>query len=136
VNQKQLAVYAGSFPLDLEDPGVFIMYAIGNAGVDPKDLELNMDSIINRAQINLPEEDEFSKVQNQAENDFVTANNRVVGIAESLANYEMFYGDANLINTELERYRKVTREDIKRVASKFLHPNHRVVLYYLPEVTP
>jgi predicted Zn-dependent peptidase len=136
VNQKQLAVYAGSFPLDLEDPGVFIMYAIGNAGVDPKDLELNMDSIINRAQINLPEEDEFSKVQNQAENDFVTANNRVAGIAESLANYEMFYGDANLINTELERYRKVTREDIKRVASKFLHPNHRVVLYYLPEVTP
>ena len=57
----------------------------------------------------------------------------MIGIAEDLANYEMYFGDANLINNELERYLKVTKEDIKRVANKYFVPSNRVVLYYLPK---
>jgi predicted Zn-dependent peptidase len=45
----------------------------------------------------------------------------------------MYFGDSNLINTELERYRKVTREDIKRVANQYFSPSSRVVLYWLPK---
>ena len=41
--------------------------------------------------------------------------------------------DANLINTELERYLKVSKEDIQRVANKYFVPSNRVVLYYLPK---
>ena len=63
------------------------------------------------------------------ENDFLKL--RSVGIA--VANYEMYFGDANLINTELDRYLKVSREDIQRVAKKYFMPSHRVVLYYLPK---
>ena len=43
----------------------------------------------------------------------------MIGIAENLANYEMYYGDANLINTEIDNYHAVTREDIQRVAKKY-----------------
>ncbi|MEC7945203.1 MAG: insulinase family protein, partial [Bacteroidota bacterium] len=57
----------------------------------------------------------------------------MIGIAENLANYEMYFGDANLINTELDRYMKVTREDIQRVAKKYFNTDNRVVLYYLPK---
>ncbi len=45
----------------------------------------------------------------------------------------MYFGDANLINTEIERYMKVSREDIKRVANKYFSKDNRVVLYYLPK---
>ena len=45
----------------------------------------------------------------------------------------MYFGDANLINTELDRYMKVTREDIQRVAKKYFNTDNRVVLYYLPK---
>jgi predicted Zn-dependent peptidase len=55
-----------------------------------------------------------------------------MGIAESLANYEMYLGDANLVNTEIERYLKVTKEDIQRVAKEYFVKDNRVVLYYLP----
>lgn len=133
VDEQQKAVFAGSFPLELEDPGANICFAIANMGVDPGELEKSMDAVITDVQTNLIPETEFQKLQNQIENDFITANNTVAGIAESLANYEMYFGDANLINTELERYRKVTREDIRAAANKYFNKNARVVLYWLPK---
>jgi predicted Zn-dependent peptidase len=57
----------------------------------------------------------------------------MAGIAENLANYHVYYGDANLINTEIEKYRKVTRQDIQRVAQKYLNKENRVALYYVPK---
>ncbi len=133
VNEEQKALAAGSFTFALEDPGPSIMYAIANIGVDPADLEASMNAIIAEVQETLISEREYQKILNQIENDFVTSNNTVAGIAESLANYKMYYGDANLINTEIERYRKVTREDIRRVAREYFKPNSRVVLYWLPK---
>ena len=133
VDQQQKAVAAGSFSFDLEDPGPSIMFAIANMGVNPADLEKSMDDVITEVQQKLISETEYQKLQNQIENDFVTANTTVAGVAESLANYEMYYGDANLVNTELDRYRKVTREDIQRVAKKYYPKNARVVLYWLPK---
>jgi len=133
VDEKQMALTSGSFPLGLEDPGANIMFSIANMGVQPADLSKEMDAILKEVQTNLVSETEFQKIQNQIENDFVTANNSVVGIAENLANYEMYFGDANLINTELDRYRKVTREDLKRVANQYFKSNNRVVLFWLPK---
>ncbi|MFN0215348.1 MAG: M16 family metallopeptidase [Saprospiraceae bacterium] len=132
VDEQQKAVFAGSFPLELEDPGANICFGVANLGVDPADLEKSMDAVISDVQTNLISETEFQKLQNQVENDFVSANNSVAGIAESLAQYEMYYGDAGLINTELERYRKVTREDIRAAANKYFNKNARVVLHWLP----
>ena len=133
VDEQQKAVFVGNFPLSMEDPGVSVAFGICNAGVDPKNLEAGMDAEIARVQNELISEQEFQKLRNQVENDFISANSKVVGIAESLANYYTYYGDANLINTEIDRYLKVTREDIQRVARKYFHHNNRVVLYYLPE---
>ena len=131
-SEQQKAVFAGSFPLDLEDPGANIVYAIANMGVNPSDLEKSMNDVIAEVQTNLVSDREFQKLLNQVESDFVTANNTMAGIAESLANYEMYYGDASLINNELSRYRAVTREDLRNAAKKYFNKNARVVLYWLP----
>ena len=133
VDEEQKAIAVGSFPLELEDPGASIMFAIANMGVNVGELATSLDAVVEEVQKNLVSETEFQKIQNQVENDFVTANNTMAGIAESLANYEMYFADANLINTELERYRKVTREDLKRVANQYFNKNNRVVLFWLPQ---
>ena len=57
----------------------------------------------------------------------------MAGIAESLADYHMMFGSADLINTELEKYKAVTREDIMRVAKTYLVQSNSVTLYYLPK---
>jgi zinc protease len=132
VDAQQKAVDVGAFPLQLEDPGACILYAISSLGVELPDLESSIDAIITDVQTNLIAETEYQKILNQVETDFISANTSVAGIAESLANYEMYFGDANLINTELERYRKVTREDIKNAANKYFNKNNRVVIYWLP----
>ncbi|MEM8907998.1 MAG: pitrilysin family protein, partial [Bacteroidota bacterium] len=133
VDEQQMAVFVGNFSLELEDPGVSLAFGIANMGVGTTELEAAMDAEIQKANDELISEREFQKLRNQIESDFVTANSTVAGRAESLANYHMYFGDAELVNTEIERYMKVTREDIQRVARKYFNVNNRVVLYYLPK---
>jgi predicted Zn-dependent peptidase len=133
IDDQQKAVAVGNFPLDLEDPGVAIAYGICSMGTDVQDAERAITAEIERIKTESIPDEEFQKLRNQVENDFVTSNSRVAGIAESLANYKMYYGDANLINTELERYLAVTKEDIRKAAEKYYNTNNRVVLHYLPK---
>lgn len=135
VDEKQLAVASGAFNYALEDAGLFIIYGIANAGVKPEILEANFDSIIATVKTNLAGEREFQKVKNQTTTAFVTRNATMEGIAETLANYEVYFGDANLINTEINKFDKVTREDLLNVAKKYLNKDNRVVLYYVPKGT-
>lgn len=133
VDDQQKAVAVGNFPLDLEDPGIAITYGICSMGTDVQDAENAITAEIDKIKENLISDEEFQKLRNQVENDFVSANSRMAGIAESLANYKMYYGDANLINTELNRFLAVTKEDIQNAAKMYYTRQNRVVLHYLPK---
>jgi predicted Zn-dependent peptidase len=133
VDDQQKALFVGAFPFNLEDPGVTIAFAICNAGIEPNDVEASIDAEIQKVKTELISDEEYEKLRNQIENDFVSSNSRVAGIAESLANYHMYYGDASLINTEIDRYLAVTKEDIMAAAQKFFTKDNRVVLYYMPK---
>lgn len=133
VDDKQLALQVVNFPLFLEDPGVAINFALANIGVPLETLEEAIDEEVIDLQNNLISETEFQKLLNQVENDVVNQSSTVAGVAERLANYKMYFGDTDLINTEIERFKSVTREDIRRVAGKYFNKKNRVVLYYLPK---
>jgi len=133
VDSKQLAVAAQSVPFFNEDDGLFIALTIANMGVKVETLEASMDSVVSELKLGLVGEREFQKVKNQITTDLVNSKATMAGIAESLANNEVYFGDANLINTELEKYNKVTREDVLKVAKKYLNKENRVVLHYLPK---
>jgi len=134
VEDQQKALQVGSFPLALEDYSVSLAFAFCNMGIDPSEVEASIDAEVMKVQKELISDEEFQKLRNQIENDFVSSNSRVAGIAESLADYHMYFGDANLINTEIDRYLAVTKEDIRNAAIKYMQPDKRVVLYYLPKV--
>ena len=133
VDNKQLAVAAQSVPLFMEDEGLFIALSVANMGVDPKAVESTIDSLITDVKKNPVTARELEKVRTQIESNFVQSNSSMAGIAESLANYEVYFGDANLINTELARFQKVTPQQIMAVANKYLNKDNRVVLYYVPK---
>jgi len=133
VDEQEKAVATGAFTFSLEHPGLYIVYGISSMGTSVDDLENAIDEQFDKVQTDLISEMEFQKIRNQTENDFITGNATLAGIAGNLANYYTFYKDASLINTELEKFMAVTREDIRRVAQKYLTEENRVVLYYLPK---
>lgn len=131
VEEQQLSLFCGAFTFNLEDPGLTLAFGLANMGVDPKTLEDGMNKEFDKVKEELISEKEFEKLKNQIESQFVSSNSSMAGIAESLANYHTYYGNANLINTEIERYMKVTREDLRAAARKYYTPENRVVLYFL-----
>ena len=133
VDDKKNAVAVVSFNYALEDYGAYLTFALPNGNVQLNDLLKDMDEEVLKVQTDLISEDEFTKLRNQAENSFVTANDKMLGVAENLAKGYTFFNNTNHINTELEKIKAVTREDIRNVAKKYLNPNQRVVLYYLPK---
>lgn len=135
VDKQQKGLQVMAFPFALEDPGLFLTFGLVNMGISPDDLEKAILDEIEKVKTEEIGEMEFMKLRNKTENDFVTGNSTMAGIAENLANYHVYFGDANLINTEIDHYMKVTREDLKRVASQYLTKENRVVLYYLPKPT-
>jgi zinc protease len=133
VDKEQKAIQTGTFPLALEGPGLFIAYGICNVGVKANDLEESMQKQLDLAKKNLITNEEFERIKNQVKNSIVNQNATDLGVAENLAQYHVFFGNTNLINTEIDKFMKVTRQDIKRVADKYLTKDNRVVLYYLPK---
>lgn len=133
VDKQQKAIQVFAFPFPLEDPGLFFIAGIASLGTTADDLDKLMDTQVDYVRSNLIGDREFEKIRNQVESNFISQNSTVVGIAENLANYHVYYGDANLINTEIDRYMKVTKDDIKRVANQYLVKDNRVVLHYLPK---
>lgn len=133
VEKQQKAMFAVSVPFNLEDPGIAINLAIANVGVNPADLEAAIEDEVKLLQNELISDKELEKLRNMIESDFISSNSTMAGIAESLADYYVYQNNTELINSELERFMAVTKEDIQRVAKKYFNSNNRVVLYYLPK---
>jgi len=115
------------------DYNIFALFALPLGDVPLDTLLGEIDEEISKMQNELISERDYQKLLNQFENQFVNSNSSVAGIASSLATYYLLYGDVNLINTQLDLYRSITREEIKDVAKKYLSPNQRIEIQYLPK---
>ncbi|MEO5892666.1 MAG: pitrilysin family protein [Ferruginibacter sp.] len=133
VDDKKNSLQVGSFNYSLEDYGAYITYALPNNDTPLDTLLSDMDEEVVKLQNTLITEAEFTKLQNQFENDFIGKNSKMLGVAENLADGYTFYKNTDNINTELDEIRKITRQDIQDVVKKYLNKNQRVVLYYLPK---
>ncbi|MCT4591522.1 MAG: insulinase family protein [Carboxylicivirga sp.] len=133
VDEQQKALEAGSFAMPFHDPSVALAYALPNMGVDCADLEAAIDAEVAKVRNELISDKEYQKLRNQFENSFINSNVKLASRAENLATNYTYFGNTNLVNTELDKYLSVTKEDIKRVANKYLVKDNRVVLYYLPK---
>jgi len=133
VDDKKQALQIGAIPVTLEDYGMYIIFAlpVGETGLST--LNISIEEEVTKLRNELISENDYQKLQNKFENQFVNSNSSIEGIANSLAEYYMQYDDTSLINKEIEIYRSITREEIKEVANKYLKPNQRLVLEYLPE---
>ncbi|WP_422106418.1 M16 family metallopeptidase [Winogradskyella sp.] len=133
VDEQKQALAVQAVNLGQVDHNIFALFAIPLGDVALETLLSEMDEEIKIMQSELISERNYQKLLNQFENRFVNSNTSVEGIAGSLATYYLLYGDVNLINTQLDLYRSITREEIRDVAKKYLSPNQRIEIKYLPK---
>jgi len=133
VEKKQMATFAFSFNYALEDSGLGIFAAIASKDVELDDIQGEFDMQIDKIKNELISDEEFQKIRTSIETNIVGMNSTVAGIAENLANNHVYFGSAEMTNTFLDKYLSVTKEDIQRVAQKYLTQDRRVILHYLPK---
>ena len=133
VDNEKKALAVEAFNLGLVDHSIFAFFAIPMGNTSKDVLKKDIDAEIKKLQTDIISEEDYQKLQNQVENDFVNANSSVEGIANTLADSYLLKGNTNLINEEINIYRSITREDLRNAARKYLNSNQRAIINYLPK---
>ena len=133
VDEKKFALQIASQNLSLEDYGVYFIFSLPMGETDMETIINEIDSEIETMQTDLISDKDFQKIQNIIENRFVSSNSTVAGIGNSLAHNYFFHDSTNHINTELDIFKSISKEEIREVAQRLLGKNQRLELKYLPE---
>ena len=136
VEKEQVAMEVEAFPFLLEKAGMLGVYVIGQQGVPLDKLDAMITEEVEKVKAEGVTEEEFQKARNNKEAEFASSFGTMNTRAKNLARYRVFYGDANLINTELDRYLAVKREDLQRVAKKYFTKEGTNVLRYPVPTAP
>ena len=133
VDEKKMSLQVAAFNMSMEDYGLYVILSLPVGSTELAAIRDEIDEEVDKIQNELISEKDYQKLLNKFESDFVSSNSSVEGIANSLAEYYAIYGDTNLINSEIDIYRSISREEIRAAAKKYLNPNQRLTLNYLPE---
>jgi len=110
--------------------GLLVIEAVLSRGVSRKGLLHDLNSMMRTFKQRKVLEADLEKVKNKFETNWELQLSEPQQMAEMLAYYELL-GDASLLLDEVERYKKVTTEDVLRVARYVMRPSNRCDLFYL-----
>lgn len=129
VKEKQLFSNIECYHHGTTDAGLVTIEGKLVKGVSMKDAEAAINEEIAKLQQEGISDKELQKVKNKTESMMSFEDMSVVSRATSLAMYELL-GDANLINTELEKYQAVTAEELVAETKVIFDDNNCSTLYY------
>jgi zinc protease len=113
-------------------PGVLLVLAVANQGVDPLKLDTLLTTQLDSIRITGVTDEELTKAKNTFRAGFVHTRETTLGKAEELHHYDLFHPSLAEINSDLGHFLAVTAEDVRRVAAKYLDPANAVVIIVKP----
>ena len=113
------------------DPSVFSVTAQLMPEKEPGEVEREIDGLLENVKSELVSDRELQKAKNQIEAAFVFGQDSIFGQAMKIGYYEAL-GDWRLMDSYLDGIRKVTREDVQRVAQEYLDRDRRTVGVLVP----
>ncbi|MES2149847.1 MAG: pitrilysin family protein [Pseudomonadota bacterium] len=125
--EQQLATSVGASSSDGFDPGLLYLSGVAAAKVEPGKLEQAMLAEVERLIKDGVTEDELQKVKNQKMVGLYRELETINGKAQQLGSYEVFFGDYKKMFDAPEAYRKLSTDDIRKVAAKYLIKSQRTV---------
>src|SRR5690606_32734975 len=128
VDEEKKALQVSAFNYSQEDYGTYFIYALPLGDTSLDYLANAFSEEIKKLQTDLISEREYEKLLNKLENQYVNSNSSVEGVAHSLAGFYLLYGDVNLINTEMDISRSISREESRNAAKKYVNVYQRLLL--------
>ena len=132
VNEKQLAVASQMIPFSLQYSGALIFVNIPNSADNVEATKKALNEELAKVVKNGVTQEELTKAKNIEEASSIMSNKNTLSKAMSIARYWAYYGEPGMINTEIDKYLKVSLDDIKRVAKKYLDTDNKIILTYMP----
>lgn len=129
VKEKQMFSSLDCYHFGSIDKGLLAIEGKLVKGIKIEDADKAVCEQLQKIQTDLIEDNELQKVKNKTESIIAFEDMSIMSRASSLANYELL-GDANLMNTELERYQAITVEDIRNYSRIIFDENNSNTLYY------
>lgn len=130
VKEKQYFSNLDCYHFGSVDSGLLTVEGKLVKGVKMEDAVVAIDEEIEQLKSTLIAEPELQKIKNKTESVIAFEDMSIMSRANSLAMYELL-GDANMMNTELQKYQDITVEDIRQYSQQIFQPNNsNTLLYY------
>jgi len=133
VREQQIALQAGTFLDSRRGPGQLITLAIANAGQSADTLAAALHSEVARIVADGVAPEELEKAKNAFRRGYVFDRQNSMGVAEEIQHFAHFHDHLDEINTDLDRYLRVTAADIQRVAATYLVPANSLTILVVPK---
>src|SRR5437016_7439971 len=133
VRDREMVTTVNSNSQETRGVGGFHVTATLRGDVKAEDVEAAIYEEIARVQKEPIAEWELQKAKNTARRNFINGLQSSLARANSIGQYAVYYNEPNLINTRLDKVAAVTKEDVQRVANKYLVQTNRTVVITVPK---
>lgn len=136
VREQEIASDTSAFTYDLtKGSDLLIIDATARPGVSTAALEAAVAAEVDRMQRDGITAAELERAIALIETDFVSSMQSASERADKLSLFATYFGDASLINTQVEKYRMVTTDAVNAFARASLGDDNRASLLYVPRAS-
>jgi predicted Zn-dependent peptidase len=129
VKEKRLFSNIECYHMGSIDPGMLVIEGKLVKGTAMKDAEAAVQQEVDKLVTDGVDEKELQKAKNKTESLIAFEDMSLMNRANNLAFYQLL-GDANMMNTELDRYRAVTAQGLKKYAEAIFNPANSSTMHY------
>jgi zinc protease len=133
VKEKEMVTGVGGFMDEKRGIGGFYTNATLRPGVKAEDVEAIIYAEIERLKKEPIADWELQKAKNTTRRNFINGLQSSLSRAVTMGQYTVYYNEPGLINARLDKVAAVTKEDVMRVANKYLVNTNRTIVVTMPK---
>ncbi|MFP5354644.1 MAG: M16 family metallopeptidase, partial [Gemmatimonadota bacterium] len=135
VREQRLATEVAAFTFDLaKGSDLLIVDATARPEVAGEVLEAAVGECLDEVHANGVTADEVSRAVALITTDLVTSLQSAQSRADKLSQFATYFGDPALVNIQVERFERVTVDEVNRFARERMGRDNRASLLYVPKV--
>jgi zinc protease len=133
LKEKQIFSSIDAYLTATLDPGLLVIEGKPSEGVSIEEALKAINEELNELKSTPIETRELDKIKHRYESTVVFSETNALNKAQNLGFYESL-GDANLINSEVDLYLKITSEELQNAANSIFSDENVAILTYFPQI--